>query len=174
MIDYQHQEAVSRSKMPEEPPNGKPDSRSQAQGRDLWVRAGQVVLFILAIGLLGLHTLRPLLVTWWKFQVTIDTTTLVLLLFIVLAAVLPKVEKIIIGKDQVEIDVASSRDAVQDAQRAAGTTNTSLPAEQRSLALIEAREDPLTSVELSRRRLAQALTDLARGKGVPIEGAKYD
>jgi len=139
-------------------------------GTDPWIRAGQILLFVLIVLLLILHTLQAQLATWGRFPLIIDNTTALLLVLLALAALLPKVEKIAITKEGAEVDMEPTKDAVQEAQKAADATNTPLPGEQKSLALTEAKEDPLTSIELSRRRLAQALTDLARTRGVPIGG----
>ncbi|MDQ1686017.1 MAG: hypothetical protein QOC82_2754 [Frankiaceae bacterium] len=146
---------------------------NQSAPASKWAKAAQVVLFLAALALLGLHTDQSDL-TDRGIKVQIDSTSLALLALMAVAILLPRLRSIKAGTVEAAFDAAarageSAAAAAQPddltglAAATAPAAAAGTPAESQSVAgaLTAAIENPLVSIEASRRALAADLRELA-------------
>jgi hypothetical protein len=132
------------------------------------VKIGQVVVFVAALGLLGLYTVSDQLARDEGFHVRITWVSLALLGVAALVVLLPRLTRRAVAPDHVDIDLAGrAHDAALTAATVAlGRGAAALEPGEPSPALARATVDPLTSIELSRRVLAAELRRLAAAAGI--------
>jgi hypothetical protein len=138
------------------------------------MKIGQLLVFLAALGLLGLYTVSDQLARDEGFDVRIDWVSLALLGVAAFVVVLPRITRVHVAADGVAIDLAArAHDAALTAatvaldRGVADHDSRALLAGEPSPALTRAAVDPATSIELSRRALASELRRLAAVAGVP-------
>ena len=142
-----------------------------------WMKLGQALVFVVALGLLGLYTVSDQLASDHDFHVQVTWESLALLGVAALVVLLPRVLVARAPADDVDLDLPGrAHDAALTATAVAlepggtdgGVVDASgsgaLFAREPSPALARAARDPMTSIELSRRALASELRGLAAAR----------
>ncbi len=146
-----------------------PARRSRAGALSVSVKLGQLLVFAIALALLGLYTVSDQLARDEGFHVRVTWVSLVLLGIAALVVVLPRILRATgpAGSAGVDLsgwahDAALTAAAVAPTPEVAAGAGRALP----SPALTLAARDPLTSIELSRRALATELRRLTAAAGI--------
>jgi hypothetical protein len=144
------------------------------------MKIGQALVFVAALGLLGLYTVSDQLARDEGFHVRVTWVSLALLGVAAFVVILPRVITARGPADAPDVDLPGrAHDAALTATAVAleptapdggvleaGSEGRALFAREPSPALARAARDPMTSIELSRRALASELRGLAAAAGV--------
>ena len=123
------------------------------------VRWAQVVLGLLAVGLLAAHS-DP---TWLRQRgvpLTVDSTSVALVLLLALAIMLPQIRSFKAGGFGMELE-SNLKDAEKAAEKVQSLPGANTAGEPNQEAMRTATQEPLVSIESSRRSLAASLRELA-------------